>query len=244
MGGGRLKNTGEKTADKRGDSPRIGSAGAAFYPGDISTRQTEDRRVFGATYMTMNNPYYQVLDNCLHAELEANGDVLLTRDAAMGQERQNSEIRELIASGVQVIFLTPVEWDTAGIILLEHISARPRRRTCSWPSTTPAPSGVWPPSRGAGVASDLQETLKSAAACPAGDQRLFEPMPPFTRQNASPFGNRSPGFRTGFSARFHQKRGGAFSEPTVPCRRAENSWQLSSGSCGKAQVRGGGFSLR
>ena len=83
-----------------------------LYPGDVSARQTEDRRVFGATYMTMNNPYYQVLDNCLRSEIEANGDILLTRDAAMDQSRQNEEIRELIASGAQVIFLTPVEWDT------------------------------------------------------------------------------------------------------------------------------------
>lgn len=84
-----------------------------FHPGDISARQTENRLVFGATYMTMNNPYYQVLDNCLRSEIETNGDVLLTRDAAMDQDRQNGEIEELISAGAQVIFLTPVEWDTA-----------------------------------------------------------------------------------------------------------------------------------
>ena len=84
-----------------------------LYPGDISARQTGDRRVFGATYMTMNNPYYQVLDNCLRSEIEANGDILLTRDAAMDQGRQNEEIEELISAGAQVISLTPVEWDTA-----------------------------------------------------------------------------------------------------------------------------------
>ena len=82
-----------------------------LYPGDISARQTEGRRIFGATYMTMNNPYYQVLDNCLRSEIEANGDILLTRDAAMDQDRQNQEIRELIGAGAQAIFLTPVEWD-------------------------------------------------------------------------------------------------------------------------------------
>ena len=31
-------------------------------------------------------PYYQVMDNCLRAELEANGEVLLTRDALAGHE--------------------------------------------------------------------------------------------------------------------------------------------------------------
>ena len=48
-----------------------------LYPGDISARRTENRLVFGAIYMTMNNPYYQVLDNCLRSEIEANGDILL-----------------------------------------------------------------------------------------------------------------------------------------------------------------------
>lgn len=84
-----------------------------LYPSDISANQTENRRVFGATYMTMNNPYYHVLDDQLRAEIEARGDVLLTRDAAMDQTRQNREVQDLIAAGAQVIFLTPVEWDTA-----------------------------------------------------------------------------------------------------------------------------------
>lgn len=83
-----------------------------LYPGDISASQTENRLVFGATYMTMNNPYYQVLDDQIRAEIEARGDILLTRDAAMNQERQNQEIRDLLEAGVQAIFLTPVEWDT------------------------------------------------------------------------------------------------------------------------------------
>lgn len=84
-----------------------------FYSGDISANQTENRVIFGATYMTMNNPYYHVLDDQLRAEIEARGDVLLTRDAAMDQNRQNQEIRDLLDAGAQAIFLTPVEWDTA-----------------------------------------------------------------------------------------------------------------------------------
>ena len=84
-----------------------------FWPGDISANQTEGRIVFGATYMTMNNPYYQVIDTQLRSGIEERGDVLLTRDAAMDQSRQNEEIRELISDGVKAIFLTPVEWDRA-----------------------------------------------------------------------------------------------------------------------------------
>lgn len=84
-----------------------------FWPGDSSASQTERRVIFGATYMTMNNPYYQVIDARLRSEIEERGDVLLTRDAAMDQSRQNAEIRELIAAGVKAIFLTPVEWDSS-----------------------------------------------------------------------------------------------------------------------------------
>ena len=80
---------------------------------DLSASQTGNQRVFGATYMTMNNPYYHVLDAQLRAGIEARGDVLLTRDAAMDQQRQNQEIQELIDAGVSAIFMTPVEWDTS-----------------------------------------------------------------------------------------------------------------------------------
>lgn len=83
------------------------------WPGDISSAKSEDRQVFGATYMTMNNPYYQVLDSQLRTIIEANGDILLTRDAAMDQQRQCQEVGELIDAGVSAIFLTPVEWDGA-----------------------------------------------------------------------------------------------------------------------------------
>lgn len=83
-----------------------------FWPVDISARQIENRLTFGATYMTMNNPYYQVLDSRLRSEIEARGDVLLTRDAAMSQDRQNGEIQELVEAGAAAIFLTPVEWNT------------------------------------------------------------------------------------------------------------------------------------
>lgn len=82
-------------------------------PNDLSARQTGKQRVFGATYMTMNNPYFQVLDTQIQGLLDLNGDVLLTRDAAMDQERQNQEIQELVDAGVCAIFMTPVEWDTS-----------------------------------------------------------------------------------------------------------------------------------
>ena len=82
-------------------------------PMDLTARKTGQQRVFGATYMTMNNPYFQMLDTQIQGLLELNGDVLLTRDAAMDQQRQNQEIRDLVDAGVCAIFMTPVEWDTS-----------------------------------------------------------------------------------------------------------------------------------
>ena len=83
-------------------------------PNDLSASQTGKQRVFGATYMTMNTPYFQMLDAQIQAHLEVRGDVLITRDAAMDQQRQNQEIQDLVDAGVSAIFMTPVEWDTAG----------------------------------------------------------------------------------------------------------------------------------
>ena len=82
-------------------------------PDDLSAGQRGRQRTFGATYMTMNNPYFQMLDAQIQALLEVHGDVLITRDAAMDQERQNQEIQELVDAGVCAIFMTPVEWDTS-----------------------------------------------------------------------------------------------------------------------------------
>ena len=82
-------------------------------PIDLSARKTGTQRIFGATYMTMNNPYFQILDARIQGLLELNGDVLLTRDAAMDQQRQNQEIQDLVDAGVCAIFMTPVEWDTS-----------------------------------------------------------------------------------------------------------------------------------
>ena len=41
-------------------------------PHDSSARQTGKQRVFGATYMTMNNPYFQMLDAQIQDLLELN----------------------------------------------------------------------------------------------------------------------------------------------------------------------------
>ena len=63
---------------------------------------------FGATYMTMNNPYFTVINNEIKQTIEENGDVLITMDPVLSLERQIEQIHYLIDEGVSVIFLNPV----------------------------------------------------------------------------------------------------------------------------------------
>lgn len=106
----------EKTLLMLGTALVLGAFAAVMVPlfvlrTDFSASQTEDRRLIGATYMTMNNPYYVELDARIRAEVEANGDLLLTRDAVMDQQRQNQEIQDLLDRGVSAILVNPVDWE-------------------------------------------------------------------------------------------------------------------------------------
>ena len=61
--------------------------------------------------MTMNNPYFTALNDSIKEVVEANGDILITRDPAQNQERQNAQIQEMIEEGVVAIFANPVDWE-------------------------------------------------------------------------------------------------------------------------------------
>ncbi|MDR7811809.1 sugar ABC transporter substrate-binding protein [Lacrimispora sp.] len=86
----------------------------ALLPGcrrnEIDPRQHE-ALLFGATYMTRNNPYFDVLNQGIEEVVVANGDILLTRDPLQDQEKQNEQILELIHEGICMLFLNPVDWE-------------------------------------------------------------------------------------------------------------------------------------
>ena len=75
--------------------------------------QGEDHspRLFGATYMTRNNPYFDVLHEALEETVEGNGDILISRDPCQDQGKQNAQILEMIEEGIEVLFLNPVDWE-------------------------------------------------------------------------------------------------------------------------------------
>lgn len=71
--------------------------------------RTDTPIYFGSTYMTMNNPYFEVLNSEIKSVIEANGDVLLTLDPALSLDKQIEQINYLIDQDVKVIFVNAVE---------------------------------------------------------------------------------------------------------------------------------------
>lgn len=63
---------------------------------DFSLTQRENVHKFGATYMTMNNPFFEVINETIRATVESNGDILITRDPALDAVRQTQQIYDLI----------------------------------------------------------------------------------------------------------------------------------------------------
>ncbi|MEG0329915.1 MAG: sugar ABC transporter substrate-binding protein [Longicatena sp.] len=65
----------------------------------------------GATYMTLNNPFFRVIDDEIRNVVEANGDVLISLDPVLDLERQKEQIRYLIKQKVAAIIMNPVNTD-------------------------------------------------------------------------------------------------------------------------------------
>lgn len=65
--------------------------------------------VFGATYMTMNNPFYEVINNELKKEIEKKGDELIVRNPELDLDKQNEQIEQFIKKKVDGIFVNPID---------------------------------------------------------------------------------------------------------------------------------------
>lgn len=72
---------------------------------------SDEQLVFGYTSMTQNNPFFIVLEESIREEVEANGDKLITTNPAMDVSLQINQIEDMIAQGIDAIFLNPVDWE-------------------------------------------------------------------------------------------------------------------------------------
>ena len=58
-------------------------AGYSVLRPDISANQKEGSRLIGASYMTMNNEFYEILNEQISHRVEAEGDRLILRNPAL-----------------------------------------------------------------------------------------------------------------------------------------------------------------
>ena len=70
----------------------------------------------GATYMTMNNNFYKILNNEVEKIIEENNDILYTRDPALDVNKQTQQIESFIEKGVSIIIINPVDANSQKLI--------------------------------------------------------------------------------------------------------------------------------
>lgn len=96
----------------------IGVFAAADLSGkDYSLHKTEYNHLIGASYMTMNNEFYKILSEEIIQRVEAEGDHLILRDPALSVERQTEQIESMLDMGIDVLVLTPVDWESLNEVL-------------------------------------------------------------------------------------------------------------------------------
>ena len=86
---------------------------------DLSLHQNEKKTIFGGVYMTLHNPFYQIIDTEMRSLIEANNGVLLTRNPSLNAERQQEQILELVDLGAKAIFVNPVDVDNIAPALIK-----------------------------------------------------------------------------------------------------------------------------
>lgn len=83
----------------------------AVKPEETETEEKE-AYTFGYTCITMkNNPYFLVLRDAIREEVEREGGTLVVRDPEGDVDTQLAQIDEMIALGVDAVFLSPVDWE-------------------------------------------------------------------------------------------------------------------------------------
>lgn len=86
-------------------------AGYVVLHPDISANQKERSRLIGASYMTMNNEFYEILNEQISHRVEAEGDRLILRNPALSVSSQVEQIGKMLDEGISVLILTPVDSD-------------------------------------------------------------------------------------------------------------------------------------
>lgn len=78
---------------------------------NIYTAPIAKHKVFGVSYMTMNNPFYKIINNEILKVVEKNNDTLITLDPELDVDKQNEQIDKFIDQKVDGIFINPIDFE-------------------------------------------------------------------------------------------------------------------------------------
>lgn len=78
---------------------------------NIYTAPVAKHKIFGVSYMTMNNPFYKIINNEILKVVEKNNDTLITLDPELDVDKQNEQIYKFIDQKVDGIFINPIDFE-------------------------------------------------------------------------------------------------------------------------------------
>ena len=78
---------------------------------NIYTAPVAKHKVFGVSYMTMNNPFYKIINHEILKVVEKNNDTLITLDPELDVDKQNEQIYKFIDQKVDGIFINPIDFE-------------------------------------------------------------------------------------------------------------------------------------
>ena len=78
---------------------------------NIYTAPIAKHKVFGVSYMTMNNTFYKIINNEILKVVEKNNDTLITLDPELDVDKQNEQIYKFIDQKVDGIFINPIDFE-------------------------------------------------------------------------------------------------------------------------------------
>lgn len=79
----------------------------------------ENAKLFGASFQTLNNPFFVDLNNGLKAVIVAHGDRLVTLDAQFNSLKQKNDMADLLQQQPAAVFINPVNWEGIKATLIE-----------------------------------------------------------------------------------------------------------------------------
>lgn len=84
----------------------------------VLTQSQKRQKIIGVSYMTMNNSFYQVLNEEVEKRVDARADKLIIRDPALDAQKQVNQINDFIKKGASAIIINLVDGNNNKLIAI------------------------------------------------------------------------------------------------------------------------------